>query len=340
MHIFITGGSGFIGTNATKYFLSKNHRVTIYDNLSRAGSVSNLAWLQGRFSAEKLAFIEGDLRDYGSLCRAIEGADAVLHLGGQVAVTTSIIDPRDDFETNALGTFNLLEAVRNYCPAAAVIYASTNKVYGDLEQVGVVEEADAYRYADRPFGIPEAMALDFHSPYGCSKGAGDQYVLDYARIYGLKTISFRQSCIYGPHQFGVEDQGWVAHFVIAVIKNRPIAIYGDGKQVRDVLHVDDLMRAYEIAFARADQLAGQAFNIGGGPANTLSIWQQFGALLSELAQRSLLVEYGDWRPGDQRIFVSDIRKATEQLDWTPQITPQAGIASLYKWVEANATLFD
>ena len=340
MHIFITGGAGFIGCNSAEYFLSQNHTVTIFDNLSRVGTASNLSWLQLRHSADHLRFIEGDVRDYSQLCRAIQDVDAVLHLAGQVAVTTSITDPRADFEVNALGTFNVLEAVRNHCPDAAFINASTNKVYGGMDSVGIVEREDAYAYADYPLGIPETYPLDFHSPYGCSKGAGDQYTLDYARIYGLKTLSFRQSCIYGQRQFGVEDQGWVAHFIIAVVKNRPISIFGDGKQVRDILHIDDLVRAYALGFEKAESLAGQAFNIGGGPENTISIWAQFGPMLEEFAQRSIQVQRGDWRPGDQRVFIADIRKASDLLGWQPQIAPPQGIHNLYRWVVENQALFD
>lgn len=340
MHIFITGGAGFIGCNSAEYFLKQNHTVTIFDNLSRIGTASNLTWLQLRHSAEKLQFIEGDVRDYSQVSHAIQGADAVLHLAGQVAVTTSVVDPRADFETNALGTFNVLEAVRNHCPDAAFINASTNKVYGDMLSVEIIEQEDAYVYADYPLGIPESAPLDFHSPYGCSKGTGDQYTLDYARMYGLKTLSFRQSCIYGQRQFGVEDQGWVAHFIIAVVKNRPISIFGDGKQVRDILHIDDLVRAYALGFEKAASLAGQAFNIGGGPSNTISIWEQFGPMLEEFSQRSIQVQRGEWRPGDQRVFVADIRKAAEMLAWQPKITPLKGIHKLYHWVLENQALFD
>lgn len=340
MRIFITGGAGFIGCNSAEYFLNKNHTVTIFDNLSRAGSAKNLAWLQMRHDANRLEFIEGDVRDYTALSTAIKDADAVLHLAGQVAVTTSVISPREDFEINALGTFNVLEAVRNHCPDAPFINASTNKVYGGMEAATIIEQGDRYAYAEYPLGISETFPLDFHSPYGCSKGAGDQYVVDYARIYGLKTLSFRQSCIYGQRQFGVEDQGWVAHFVIAVVKNRPISIFGDGRQVRDVLHVSDLVRAYELGFERAADLAGTALNIGGGPDNTLAIWSEFGPILEELAQRSIAVDWGDWRPGDQRVFVGDIRKSAEMLNWQPQISPREGIVDLYNWVSDNPHLFD
>ncbi len=339
MKFFITGGAGFIGCNSAHYFLSQGHQVTIFDNLSRVGGKANLAWLLSQHGSERLQFIQGDIRDYAALAGAIVGADVVLHLASQVAVTLSVQNPREDFEINALGTFNVLEAVRHGCPQAVVVYASTNKVYGGMEDVGIVLNGNRYAYRDFVYGIPETYPLDFHSPYGCSKGAGDQYTLDYARIYGLRTLVFRQSCIYGQRQFGVEDQGWVAHFVIATVLNRPIFIYGDGRQVRDLLHVNDLIRAYEAGIDRIEQVKGQAFNVGGGPDNILSIWSEFGPLLQRLAKRPIPIQHGDWRPGDQRVFVADIRKATQTLGWQPTISPAVGIQDLYTWVAANPQLF-
>ncbi len=338
MKIFITGGAGFIGSNSANYFLKQGHSVLIYDNLSRKGGAANLEWLRAEHG-DKLQFVQADIRDYDSLCQHIEGADAVLHLASQVAVTTSVQDPREDFEINALGTFNVLEAVRNYVPETAVLYASTNKVYGGMEEARVVDQGNRYGYADFTNGVPETYPLDFHSPYGCSKGAGDQYMIDYARIYGLKTLVLRQSCIYGRRQFGVEDQGWVAHFIIAAVLNRPISIYGDGKQVRDLLHVDDLIRAYDLGIQKIDELRGEALNLGGGPQNTLSIWTEFGPLLEELANKPIQIRTGDWRPGDQRVFIADIRKAQEKLGWQPTISPQEGIRDLYQWVSQNQNLF-
>lgn len=669
MKIFITGGAGFIGCNSAAHFLEQGHTVVIYDNLSRKGGPHNLSWLQSAFG-QQVHFVSGDIRHYAPLGQAIQGSDVVLHMASQVAVTTSVQNPREDFEINALGTFNVLEAVRHHAPEAAVIYASTNKVYGGMEAAQVELQGNRYGYADYPHGIPESYPLDFHSPYGCcysedtdiltrsgwkrfyellpddevltynleckvaefqrptkhfafqyegkmyvqtnrrlktcvtpnhkmlvawdcdhnelknprlvearsiegkpmayllaaevrggqereqfilpeikpgkhkhhfpartipmddwlrflgwylseghcyqnqktgnctvtltthyrtsealevmkaiglspvvdnhhvtatskqlyeyvrllgnshekyipqctkelngkhlavllnalldgdgnkqsenswryttvserlandvqeiaikcglaaslsldkegfyrvymgttrtaqcnlgenrsewidyagmvfcvevpnsivlvrqngypyfsgnSKGAGDQYMIDYARIYGLRTLVFRQSCIYGRRQFGVEDQGWVAHFVIAAVLNRPISIYGDGRQVRDLLHVSDLIRAYELGVANIDALKGQAFNIGGGPDNTLSIWSEFGPLLARLAGRDVPAQFGDWRPGDQRVFVADIRKAGELLGWQPAVAPAAGIHDLYQWVAANPGLF-
>lgn len=338
MKIFITGGAGFIGCNSADHFLKQGHQIVIFDNLSRAGTPANLAWLRQQHG-DQFSFIQGDIRHYEQLAQVIGEADVVLHLAGQVAVTTSVQNPREDFEINALGTFNILEAVRQHCPQAAFLYASTNKVYGGMDGVKIDDLESRYAYADYVNGIPESYPLDFHSPYGCSKGSGDQYTLDYARIYGLKTVSLRQSCIYGQRQFGVEDQGWVAHFVIAAVLNRPINIYGDGKQVRDVLHVSDLLRLYQTVIEQIDQVKGEAFNVGGGPQNTLAIWSEFGPLLGKLSGRDIPVSYGDWRPGDQRVFVADISKAEQQLGWRPLMAPAGGIRQLYQWVSTNAHLF-
>lgn len=340
-HVFITGGAGFIGCNAADRFLRQGDTVTIYDNLSRRGGRANIDWLHAGHGSERLTVIAGDIRHYEHLATAVaEGRpDIVLHLAGQVAVTQSVLDPREDFESNALGTFNMLEAIRHGAPAAAVLYASTNKVYGGMEHVGIVRSGERYAYADYPYGIPESFPLDFHSPYGCSKGAGDQYMRDYARIYGLRTLVLRQSCIYGQRQFGVEDQGWVAHFVIATVLDRPIAIYGDGRQVRDVLHIDDLLDAYELSILRLDDLGGEVLNLGGGPDNTLAVWSEFGPLLAALAGRPIPVQYGSWRPGDQRVFVADIRRAEALLGWRPRVSPAEGVRRLYEWVAANRALF-
>jgi CDP-paratose 2-epimerase len=340
MSIVITGGAGFVGCNLADYHLSRGDRVIVFDNLSRKGASTNLAWLQERHG-EALTFIQGDIRNFETLRDALPvDAERIYHMAGQVAVTTSVLDPRDDFENNALGTLNLLEAVRAQAPQAIVFYASTNKVYGGMEEVVTVEEETRYRYRDLPLGIPESQLLDFHSPYGCSKGCGDQYVRDYARIYGMRSVVFRQSCIYGIRQFGVEDQGWVAHFCIAARLGRPITIYGNGKQVRDVLWIDDLIAAYEAAAARIDLSTGQIYNIGGGPENTMSIWAEFGAMLEKLAGRSIPITYADWRPGDQPVYVSDIRRAEQDLGWRPRVSVVEGIECLWRWIDANPGLFE
>lgn len=337
MQILITGGAGFIGCNWAARLMRAGHTVTVFDNLSRKGAAANLAWLgeQGQ-----PIFVHGDVRDADKIKVAAKNQDAIYHLAAQVAVTTSVTNPREDFEINALGTFNVLEAARLAGTQPLVVYASTNKVYGGMEDVQVSEGATRYYYTHLPAGLPETQPLDFHSPYGCSKGSGDQYVRDYARIYGLPTVVFRQSCIYGLRQFGVEDQGWLAHFVIATAKGRPINIYGDGKQVRDVLWVDDLLNAYEIALAQPDRVAGKIYNIGGGPQFTLAVWSEAGPWLQALAKRPIEIVRGEWRPGDQKVYISDIHKAQTELGWQPQVSPQDGLGRLWTWVTSNLQLFE
>lgn len=335
--ILITGGAGFIGTNAALFFTRRGWEVTILDDLSRRGAAQNLEWVRNRSNC---AFVKADIscREAVEHCFTEHGPfTAILHLAAQVAVTTSVHDPRRDFEVNALGTLNLLEAARRMSGDAVFLFASTNKVYGSLGDLDVVLEGQRYRYATEEHGVSESRALDFHSPYGCSKGAADQYVLDYARIYGLPAVSFRQSCIYGARQFGIEDQGWVAWFAIAAALGLPITIYGDGNQVRDVLHVDDLLNAYEAAFQSPEAVAGRAFNIGGGARNSLSL-RELIILLEELTSRQIAVRFADWRPGDQKIYVSDIRLANALLNWQPAVEPQAGVRSLYNWVSSNLEL--
>ena len=337
-HALITGGAGFIGSNLADALASEGWVVWIFDLLARPGVERNLAWLQERHGG-RIRFVRGDIRDFPAVAEVVRQAEVIFHLAAQVAVTTSLIDPRTDFEINALGTLNILEAARQARHRPILLYTSTNKVYGAMEDVPVVEEATRYRYADRPFGIDERQPLDFHSPYGCSKGAADQYVRDYARIYGLPTVVFRMSCIYGPRQFGTEDQGWVAHFVISAMSGRPITIYGDGKQVRDLLFVTDLIAAMRAAVERIDRTAGQVYNIGGGPENTLSVWHEFAPLLSELLGRSLEPPtFGPWRPGDQRVYISDIRKAMRDLDWQPRVGVREGLARLVEWVREGVPL--
>ena len=335
----ITGGAGFVGCNLAERLIGQGWAVTIYDNLSRPGARSNLDWLISTLGAGRFQLVQADVRDYERLKRAAREQDVIYHLAGQVAVTTSVLDPRDDFENNALGTFNTLEAARAAGHHPIFIYASTNKVYGGMEDTVVEEEATRYRYRDLPQGIPETQPLDFHSPYGCSKGAGDQYVRDYARIYGLRTVVMRQSCIYGARQFGIEDQGWIAWFIIAAVTGKPITIYGDGKQVRDILFITDLLDAYQAAIDRIDAVAGQVYNIGGGPENTLSVWVELGPMLEELLGRKVEASRGDWRPGDQHICIMDTRKAQRELGWRPQVGVAEGVRRLYEWVAQNKELF-
>ncbi|MBA2725634.1 MAG: GDP-mannose 4,6-dehydratase [Actinobacteria bacterium] len=341
MKVLVTGGAGFIGVNVAEHHLLSGDEVVIFDNLSRRGTTDNLAWLQERHDTDRLKIVMGDIRDFDSLRATVtHETDRVYHLAAQVAVTTSVTDPREDFEVNALGTFNVLEAVRQMAPQATVIYASTNKVYGSMESIRIAERRGRYEYVDLSEGVSEKYPLDFHSPYGCSKGSGDQYVRDYARIYGLKTVVMRQSCIYGPRQMGVEDQGWIAHFCIAARMGRPITIFGDGKQVRDVLWIDDLIRVYEAAAARIDAVAGSVYNIGGGPTNTLAVWAEFGPLLESLAGKPVDATYAEWRPGDQPVYVSAITKAERELGWRPQVSVDDGLRRLWNWVDDNHMLFE
>jgi CDP-paratose 2-epimerase len=335
--ILITGGAGFIGCNAARFFRARNWSVTVLDNLSRQGTDKNLGWLRDSTTFD---FEQADIRDTAAVDRILAQGrfDAVLHLAAQVAVTTSVVDPGTDFAVNAFGTFNVLDAIRRHCPEAVFINASTNKVYGKIVGAEYELRGSRYAYVNRPFGIGESEPLDFLSPYGCSKGAADQYALDFARIYRIPATSFRQSCIYGPRQFGVEDQGWVAWFAIASILGRDITIFGDGKQVRDVLHVEDLVRAYEAAIRSPDKIAAQAFNVGGGPGQLLSLLDLV-AMLEKRFKRRIPLQWDEWRPGDQRIYVSDIRKLDTVLGWKPEIDVTSGISQLTDWVAQNRAAF-
>jgi CDP-paratose 2-epimerase len=331
--ILITGGAGFIGVNSALHFAALGWDVTVLDNLSRRGTDQNLQWLLAQHPA--ISFQRVDIRDSDAIATAVRNLQPsmLLHLAAQVAVTTSYTDPREDFEINALGSFNVMEAVRLHSPECFVVYASTNK-----ESVAVQLGDHGYAFRDLPLGVPETQPLDFHSPYGCSKGVADQYTIDYARIYDLRTCAFRQSCIYGQRQFGIEDQGWVAWFSIASLLGRPITLYGDGWQTRDVLNVKDLARAYEAAWENQAEISGQAFNIGGGPTNTLCLRDLLSFLEEEL-KVSINPLSGASRPGDQPVFVCDIRKAQAHLGWSPQIGVSDGVRDLIRWVRDNRELF-
>lgn len=332
--MLITGGAGFIGVNAAEHFITKGWEVTIFDNFSRKGVDLNIAFLEKSFP-KKFTVIRGDVRtDSDQLKKAADTHDVILHLAAQVAVTTSVKNPREDFAINALGTFNVLEAIRLSSKKQILLYASTNKVYGGLEGQKVTEESDHYRFANLKQGVTEGEPLDFHSPYGCSKGAADQYVRDYARLYNLKTVVFRQSCIYGQHQFGIEDQGWVAWFLIAALLGRPVQIYGNGKQVRDLLHVDDLVKAYDAAIAKIELASGQIYNLGGGSSNSMSLLQFFSFLKNDLGL-NVTPGFADWRPGDQPIFISDNSKAQKDLGWRPTTDVRPGIRKLFAWLQEN-----
>lgn len=338
MRALITGGCGFVGANLARALLRRNHHVTVLDNCSRPGVRQNLAWLE-RMRHRRWALVVADVRDYDAVRQAVAGQTMVFHLASQVAVTSSLDDPRRDFEINLLGTINVLEALRSQPPGSrpGLIFTSTNKVYGQLDQGAVSEGPCRYSYADPSPGISESQPLDFHSPYGCSKGAADQYVRDYARVYGLATVVFRMSCIYGPRQFGSEDQGWVAHFIISALLGRPVTIYGSGRQVRDVLFIDDLVAAFLAAAERLENVRGEVFNIGGGAASTLSLME----LVDWINQRcsgSLRLTRGPCRVGDQSIYVSDISKAAAKLRWQPQVPVWTGLEKLWSWVERNREL--
>lgn len=335
----VTGGAGFIGSNYVNRLIKRGEAVTIYDNLSRSGSVRNLEWLKKENGAGSFELVVEDIRNIDALKKAAVNKTVIVHLAAQVAVTTSVINPRDDFEVNALGTFNSLEAARSLKKVPLFIYASTNKVYGGMEEIELQETATRYEYRSLKRGISESFPINFHSPYGCSKGCGDQYVRDYQRIYSLPSYVFRQSCIYGPRQFGIEDQGWVAWFVIAAITNRKIKIYGDGKQVRDLLFIDDLLDAYDAAVADGGKHAGEIFNLGGGVSKSLSVYHEFFPVIEKLLGKKMPVEWGGWRPGDQKVYISDIRKAKDMLGWSPKIGVEEGIKKLFDWVQENNYLF-
>jgi CDP-paratose 2-epimerase len=329
----ITGGAGFIGANLAHRLLLEGRRVLILDNLSRAGVEQNLQWLRDEHGTAVDAVVE-DIRDRAAVMKAVSRAQQVFHFAAQVAVTTSIVDPLDDFSVNAQGTLNVLEAIRAQPSPPPIVMTSTNKVYGGLEDVLLTREGQRYIPLAkdlRDAGLSEARPLDFHSPYGCSKGTADQYVCDYARTYGISSVVFRMSCIYGPHQFGTEDQGWVAHFLVRALEGSPITLYGDGMQVRDILFVEDLLDAFVLAERNVKRLAGQAFNIGGGPRNVVSLLELIDQIEALHGERPAL-EMEDWRTGDQRYYVSDTRRFQQATGWTPRVGVREGIERLYRWL--------
>ena len=334
--VLITGGAGFIATNVADRLLTAGRSVIVFDNLSRPGVERNLAWLQ-RVHGAQVRVVLGDVRDAEALGRVVRQAGEVYHFAAQVAVTTSLADPCADFEVNARGTLNLLEAIRACPEPPSVLFTSTNKVYGNLEDLGLERLATRYAPGDpalRRHGVAETRNLEFHSPYGCSKGVAEQYMLDYARTFGVRSVVFRMSCIYGPHQCGTEDQGWVAHFLLAALRGEPLTIYGDGMQVRDVLFVDDLVDAMLLAQANCDTLRGRAFNIGGGAANTTSLLELLD-LIGELTGERPLSRLEPWRTADQRYYVSDIRAFSRLTGWTPRIGVRRGVGLLLEWLVSN-----
>jgi len=328
----VTGGAGFIGFHLASRLLHEGMEVVLADNFSRPGSESRRDELVERWGSARFSCHRIDVADFEPLLDLVRGSDRIYHLAGQVAVTESVIDPLLDFEWNARGTLNLLEAVRRSGEDPIILYSSTNKVYGSLESVEIREAPTRYLMPGFPHGIPETHPLDFHSPYGCSKGAGDQYMLDYHRIYGLRTVVFRQSCIYGPWQSPTEGQGWIAWFARAALHSSPITICGTGKQVRDVLYVEDLLEAFEAAVRHIEHSAGQAFNIGGGPRHSVSVWQEFRNNLEEAAGQLPPTVSTSARPGDQRVYVSDIRKAGRLLGWAPKVPLSQGLSKVVEWL--------
>ena len=336
MKLLITGGCGFLGSNLASDALLRGDDLVVFDNLYRNGSRENLAWLQAQ---GKFTFEHGDIRNQNDITRIVQSfkPDSIFHLAGQVAMTTSIANPRMDFEVNVIGTHNLLEAVRQHSPDAIVVYSSTNKVYGDLEQYTYSETKTRYQCNERPKGFDEQTQLDFHSPYGCSKGAADQYMLDYARIFGLKAVVFRHSSMYGGRQFATYDQGWVGWFCQKAVETskdflkEPFTISGTGKQVRDVLHADDMKQLYMAAVRNIDKAKGQAFNIGGGMDNSLSLLELF-AMLEKLVNVKLNYIKLPVRESDQRVFVADIAKAEHLLNWQPMVSTQEGVERMVEWV--------
>ena len=344
MNALITGGCGFVGSNLAAFLLEQGHRVTAFDNLARHGASANLAWLRS-FEKGEFRFVHGDIRNLSDVDAAVRTLkpEVIFHLAGQVAMTTSMQNPRGDFEINVLGSINVLEAVRQHCPATAIVYASSNKVYGNLGHLDLVETATRYqpRVAER--GVDESVGIEFHTPYGCSKGAADQYMLDYARGFGLNTVVFRHSTIYGGRQFATYDQGWVGWFCRQALEakanpGRPaFTISGDGKQVRDLLHVNDAVRCYVAAFEHIQQARGEAFNIGGGMENSMSLLELF-QLLERKLEVQLAYRQLPWRQSDQKFFVADNGKARRLLDWSPLTSKEQGIDSVLAWETEAQTL--
>lgn len=336
-NILITGGAGFIGINTARHFLKKGWRVTIFDNFSRKGTDINIKNLKSEYKSG-WRVVRGDVvKDVNLLEKEVAKADAVIHLAAQVAVTTSILSPQEDLSINVVGTFNVLEAVRQSKHRPPLIYSSTNKVYGSLPHYDVEEKGSRYSFKNKnikKYGISEKELLDFHSPYGCSKGAADQYVIDYGRIYDLDTVVFRQSCVYGENQFGVEDQGWVAWFTIAAMHNKKITLYGTGKQVRDVLYVGDLVSLYEKTLTNIKKVKGRAYNIGGGPYNTLSLLELIPIIEGNL-NIPITYSFSSIRAGDQPIFVADTRLIEKELGWAPTTEFLKGFARMHEWMSKH-----
>lgn len=349
MTILVTGGAGFVGSHVVEHYANLGKDVIVFDDLSRVdilgvnqkNALHNWNYLKNNYS--NIGLIKGDVRESNEVIKVSKEAEIIIHTAAQVAVTSSVRDPKTDFEINAIGTFNVLEAARKSETNPTIIYCSTNKVYGsNVNKIKVLEEKTRYLFeANFKGSIPETFPVDLceHTPYGCSKLVGDLYTQEYAKIYGLKTAVFRMSCIYGPRQFGVEDQGWVAWFTIATITKKPLTIYGDGKQVRDILYIKDLVNAFDSFLQRKNQLSGEVFNIGGGPENTISLLELL-SLLEQLTGTRSKITFSDWRPSDQKVYISNISKAKEKLRWNPRVSPKEGVEKLVDWVLKNKRLFN
>lgn len=346
MKILVTGGAGFVGSHVAEYYVKHGCDVVVYDNVSRAKLLNydttnvmfNWDYLKSNY---EITLIKEDIRDSKQLEKVADEVDVIIHTAAQTAVTTSVIDPRTDFEINALGTFNVLEAARK--TGAAVVYCSTNKVYGDnVNKIEVKEKETRYEFAEKSFeiGVPETFSTDLceHTPYGASKFAADVYVQDYAQRNEIDAAVFRMSCIYGTRQFGVEDQGWVAWFTIATLLEKPITIYGDGKQIRDMLYVTDLVAAFDSFVQNRDNIHHGVYNIGGGVQNTMSLIELL-EHLEEITGKHSKISFDDWRPSDQKVYISDISKARKELGWTPKVSASEGVNKLIDWAEKNKSLF-
>jgi len=348
MKVLVTGGAGFVGSHVAEYYAKKGDEVVVFDNLSRAtllgyGSPNVMYNWEYLSKYNNIEFIKGDIRDAEGVEQVSKDVDVIIHAAAQTAVTTSVKDPRADFEINALGTFNVLEAARKSKSNPAIVFCSTNKVYGNnVNKIAVKEQDTRYVFDDQKYknGIPETFPTDLceHTPYGASKFAADVYVQDYAQRNEIDAAVFRMSCIYGTRQFGVEDQGWVVWFTIATLLSKPIMIYGDGKQVRDVLYVTDLVRAFDVFVQKRDKIHHGVYNIGGGIKNTLSLLELLD-LLEKLTGKRPKVRYDDWRPSDQKVYISSILKAQKELEWMPEVGPQDGVNKLVAWVKENKQLF-
>src|SRR5215813_5841140 len=332
--VLVTGGAGFVGSNLVNHLLGEGLDVTIFDAFLRRGAHANGAWLSNKYKEPKLRVVRGDVRNFGDVQAVVQDADVIYHLAGQVAVTTSVADPRSDFEINALGTLNVLEVARLTGRQPVFVFTSTNKVYGGMEHIAVEEQADRFCFRDLINGVSEAQLLDFHSPYGCSKGAADQYVRDFARIYGLPTVVFRMSCVAGPRQFGTEDQGWVAHFLYSALEGRPVVLYGDGRQVRDVLCVHDLVQAFEAARRNLPATAGEVYNVGGGAPNAVSLLELIDRI-EQLTGHRLQYEREPARPGDQLVYITDFSKLCRHTGWRPETGVGKTLELLQQFWKAN-----